>query len=452
MPLEVVVLAAGKGKRMHSKQPKVLHTIADKTLLQHVIDAAKGLQPQKIHVVYGHQGKQVKAALAHENINWVHQAEQRGTGHAVLQALEFVASDSEVLILVSDAPLIQLSTLRELLAAHEHSDLTLLTAKLDNPFGLGRIVTEGAKVKAIVEEKDASEEQKKITEINSGMMVCQSKHLQSWLPKLSSDNAQGELYLTDIVEMAVNEQRTVGKHVVSDAMEVQGINDKLQLEMVERAYQVRMAEALLKQGVHLRDKSRVDIRGELSCGQDVSIDVNTIFEGKVSIADDVSIGANCIIKDSTLHKGAVIHPNSVIEGADIGELAQVGPFARIRLGTELAKAAKIGNFVETKKILLGEGSKASHLTYLGDCVIGKNVNVGAGTVTCNYDGVNKHQTTLEDGVFIGSGTMLVAPVHVGTNATIGAGSTLRKDAPAEKLTLTAAPQKTVVSWQRPKKK
>lgn len=451
MALEVVILAAGKGKRMHSKKPKVLHTIANKPLLQHVIEQSQQVSAAKIHVVFGHQGELVQSAIDEPNINWVHQQQQLGTGHAVLQALEYIEPANDVLVLVSDIPLLQSAQLEQLINQAEGSDLTLLTAEVDNPFGLGRIVYQDGQISAIVEEKDATDSQRQIKEINSGVMICKAQHLQRWLPALKATNAQGEFYLTDIVSFALNENLKISKHMVDNAAEVQGINDLIQLEAAERAYQLRQVESLMAKGLIVKDKHRIDIRGQLICGQDIEVEPNVIFEGKVLIEDNVIIGANCIIKDSTISTGAVIHPNSIIEGATVGSQASVGPFARLRAGSELGMSSKVGNFVEVKKAQLGDGAKASHLSYVGDAVIGQNVNIGAGTITCNYDGVNKHQTIIGDEAFIGSGTQLVAPIEVGAGATIGAGTTLRRNAPQGELTLTASPQRTIKEWQRPKK-
>ena len=449
MALEVVILAAGKGTRMHSNKAKVLHCIANKSLLKQVVDAARSLDDvEKIHVVYGHQGEKVKQAIEGEQINWVHQAEQLGTGHAVLQAMEFVNRENDVLILYADVPLLSKETLSNLIKQALKSDLTILTAQLDNPFGLGRIIYQNQKIVAIVEEKDANDEQKQLQEINSGVMICNAKLLQRWLPSLKSNNAQGELYLTDVVALAVNEFLIVDKYKTFDPMEIQGINDLLQLEKVEREYQVRKVRDLMRKGLTVKDLNRIDIRGRLQCGHDNIVDVNVVFEGEVTIENDVYIAPNCIIRNSTIQNGAIIHENTIIDGSIVGEHAQVGPFARLRPGSELGTKSKVGNFVEMKKTKLGDGSKASHLSYIGDAIVGENVNIGAGTITCNYDGVNKHQTIIEDGAFIGSGTQLVAPVTVGAKATIGAGTTLRRNAPDEQLTLSLAAQKTIKDWQR----
>ncbi len=448
MALEVVILAAGKGTRMHSSKAKVLHSLANKPLLMHVVDVARSLTPENIHVVYGHQGDNVKQALASETINWVHQAKQLGTGHAVLQAMEFINSENDVLILYADVPLLSKETLLQLIDKNKNSALTILTAQLENPFGLGRIIYQDDKLTAIVEEKDASEAQKQVKEINSGVMIAKAQYFKKWLPSLKSNNAQAELYLTDVVGLAVTESLVVNKHLTYDSMEIQGINDLIQLEAVEREYQLRKVQSLMKQGLTVRDKSRVDIRGNLKCGQDNIVDINVIFEGNVTLEDNIYIAPNCIIKNSTIKSGAIIHENSIIDGSTVGEKAQIGPFARLRPGSQLGANSKVGNFVEMKKTTLGAGSKASHLSYIGDATIGKNVNIGAGTITCNYDGVNKHQTIIEDEAFIGSGSQLVAPIKVGSKATIGAGTTLRRNAPDEQLTLSMTTQKTIEGWQR----
>lgn len=451
MALEVVILAAGKGTRMRSQKPKVLHEVAGQPLLQHVLNTVKGINAKRVHVIYGHEGELVKKSFLDEKINWIEQIEQKGTGHAVLQALPFLEANNDVLILYADVPLLSLLSLLSLIEKGSQSALAVLTAHLDEPFGLGRILYEKDSVVGIVEEKDASPEQKKLKEINSGVMFTQVNHLVNWLPQLKSNNAQGELYLTDIVGLAVKDQLTVVAHQVSFPIEVQGVNDLIQLEEVERAYQLLTIEQLMKSGLTVRDKRRIDIRGQLICGLGCTLDVNVIFEGQVILEDSVSIGANCVIKNSTIKSGAVIHENSMIDGSVVGRNANVGPFARLRPGSELYEKSKVGNFVEMKKTTLGVGSKVSHLSYIGDATVGKNVNIGAGTITCNYDGVNKHKTFIGDGAFIGSGTQLVAPINVGENATIGAGTTLRKNASSEALTLTKSVQVTLSSWQRKEK-
>lgn len=451
MTFEVVVLAAGQGKRMCSDKPKVLHDLAGKPMLAHVVDQAGALNPSNIHIVYGHQGARIQAAFSDRGYQFIHQAQQLGTGHAVQQCLPSLNPDHHVIILVGDAPLIKTSTLQKLLDVALNSDLTLLTAEVDDPFGLGRILSEDdGQVKAIIEEKDATESQKAIKEINTGIMVCRAELLQDLLPQLKSNNAQAELYLTDIVGLAVSNGRKVNKLKLDDPREAMGVNDMLQLEQAERFYQLRQLETLMKQGVLVRDKKRVDIRGELICGKGVVIDCNVVFEGRVSLADNVTIGANCFIKDSTIGEAAVIHPNSMIDGSSVATQAQVGPFARLRVGSSLEERSRVGNFVEIKNSKLGIDSKASHLSYLGDSHIGSQVNIGAGTITCNYDGVAKHRTTIGNNAFIGSGTQLVAPIEVGENATIGAGTTLRRNAPAGELTLSKTQQQTIAGWKSKK--
>lgn len=457
MNLQIIILAAGQGKRMYSSIPKVLHQIAGKPMLTRVVETAQQLNPDVIHVIYGHGGEQLKNSLPDLPVHWVYQAEQLGTGHAVMQALPFIPPQTQVLVLSADVPLIQANTLRTLIecsntANYPKSVLTLLVAHLEDPSGLGRIVRNNqGEVSIIVEEKDANEQEKNIKEIYSGICCAMSDDLDKWLPRLSNDNAQSEYYLTEIIALAVASQTPIRTLGVKDKAEIQGVNNRLQLQQLERIWQVMQAEKLLQQGVTLTDAHRFDLRGELICGKDVFIDINCVFKGKVIIGDGCSIGPNCILTDVNLGAGCEIYANSVLEGCEIANDCAIGPFARLRAGTELAANCKIGNFVETKKAVFGEGSKASHLSYLGDVSLGKKVNVGAGTITCNYDGVNKHKTIIEDGVFVGSDTQFVAPVTVGANATIGAGSTIRKNVPAGELTLTESKQKTVYGWKRPVK-
>lgn len=438
---------------MKSALPKVLHQIAHKPLLGHVLDVAQQLGAGSTHVVYGHGGDQVKNALAHYNVIWVLQDKQLGTGHAVDQAAPGVADNQTVLILYGDVPLIQKETLVDLINAAANSALGLLTAKLDDPTGYGRIVrnAQGDVIK-IVEQKDASEEEKKITEINTGMLALNSTQLKSWLKKLENKNAQGEYYLTDIIGMAANEGVSINTVHPSSLKEIEGVNNKNQLAQLEREYQMDQAKKLMEQGVTFRDPARFDLRGELEVGRDVTIDVNVIIEGNVKIGDNVTIASNNVIKNSTIGNHVTIEPNCVIESSVIGDECVIGPFARVRPDTHLAKGAKIGNFVEIKKSNIGEGSKVNHLSYIGDTIMGKNVNIGAGTITCNYDGANKHQTVIGDNAFIGSDTQLVAPVEVGADATIGAGSTITHDVPKGELTLSRSPQKTRQGWKRPVKK
>lgn len=457
MPLHVVILAAGLGKRMHSTTPKVLHHLGGKPMLERVIETALALKPDGIYVVIGHGGVQIKQALADLPVNWVVQAEQLGTGHAVLQALPHVPMTSHLLVLSADVPLIQVETLEALISKCKSSEtnntpLALLLASPIDPTGLGRIVRDKRKqIISIIEEKDASPEQRQIKEIYSGICCASAADFQRWLPKLNSKNAQGEYYLTDIIAMAVADQVPIVSLQVSESAEVQGVNNRLQLQQLERVLQMRIASQLMLAGVTLADAARIDVRGEIECGKDVFIDVNTIFSGKVTLGDGCVIGANCSLNNVILGANSEILPNSVLDTCHIGDNCHVGPFARLRPGTTLASNCKIGNFVETKNAVLSSNSKASHLSYLGDVTIGKNVNIGAGTITCNYDGANKHQTVIEDGVFIGSDTQLVAPVTIGENATIGAGSTIYKNVPAGELTLTEAKQKVVSGWTRPSK-
>ena len=451
--LHIIILAAGQGTRMKSALPKVLHQLAHKSLLGHVLDVAGQLNAASIHVVYGHGGEQVKSALEHYNVNWVLQAEQLGTGHAVDQAAPDIEDNQTVLILYGDVPLIEKSTLVELIAAANGGALGLLTARLEDPTGYGRIIRNASgNVIRIVEQKDASDEEKQVDEINTGMLALSSTQLKDWLKKLENNNAQGEYYLTDVIGMAAKEDVTINTVHPSSLKEIEGINNKQQLAQLEREYQMDQAKKLMEQGVTLRDPARFDLRGELEVGRDVVIDVNVIIEGKVKIGDGVTIAANNIIKDTTIGSNVNIEPNCVIESAVIGDKCNIGPFARVRPDTQLANGAKIGNFVEIKKASIGEGSKVNHLSYIGDTTMGKDVNVGAGTITCNYDGANKHQTIIGDNAFIGSDTQLVAPVEVGEGATIGAGSTITHDAPKGELTLSRSPQKTRQGWKRPVKK
>lgn len=453
MNLQIIILAAGQGKRMYSDIPKVLHPIAGTPMLVRVVQAAQKLNPEAIHVIYGHGGEQIKNALPDLPVQWVLQEQQLGTGHAIMQALPHLPITSRVLILSGDVPLINADTLTALLSRHQTPGLTLLTADLDNPFGLGRILrNEREQIHAIIEEKDASAEQKAIQEIYSGICVANTADLARWLPTLNNDNAQGEYYLTDIIRLAVAEHTPVYSLKMGDVMQIQGVNNRQQLHELERIWQHRCAQNLLEQGVGIADANRIDIRGHLTCGKDVFIDVNCVFIGTVILGDRAIIGPNSVIIDSRIGQDCEVYSHSVIEKSVLDTACHVGPFARLRPGTHLAPHCKIGNFVETKKAVFDEGSKANHLSYLGDVTVGKKVNIGAGTITCNYDGANKYQTIIEDGAFIGSDTQLVAPVKVGKEATIGAGSTIRKDAPAGELTLTESRQKTVFGWKRPVKK
>jgi len=454
MQLNIVILAAGQGKRMNSSTPKVLHKLGGVAMLQRVVNTASSLNPDGIHVIIGHESDKIKKALPNLKVNWIVQDKQLGTGHAVLQALPHITKDSLILVLSGDVPLIQAGTLAKLIdITKENSNtLALLLAIIADPTGLGRITrNENNQITAIVEEKDATNSQKQIKEIFSGICCTTAENLQNWLPNLTNANAQKEYYITEIIHHAVASQLPVASLEVNDHMEILGVNDRLQLQQLERILQKQLAKDLMLKGVYIADQNRIDIRGELKCGKDVFIDVNTIFSGNVVIGDGSIIGANCILNEVTIGTNCEIHPNSLLDNCHIEDGAQVGPFARLRPGTHLGANSKIGNFVETKAAIFGENSKASHLSYLGDVTIGKNVNIGAGTITCNYDGVNKHKTIIEDGAFIGSDTQLVAPVTVGEKATIGAGSTIRKNAPANELTLTITTQKTIPGWKRPEK-
>jgi bifunctional UDP-N-acetylglucosamine pyrophosphorylase/glucosamine-1-phosphate N-acetyltransferase len=450
--LDIVILAAGQGKRMHSSLPKVLHPLAGWPLLAHVIAAAQALNPRRICIVYGHGGEQVAAAFAADGLTWVKQELQLGTGHALLQALPHLSPKGTTLVLYGDVPLIQPDTLRAMIA--NDRQLTLLTVQLADPHGYGRIVRNAKKqISKIVEEKDATPKQRVLREVNSGIMAIPAAKLAGWLKKISNRNAQGEYYLTDIVALALKDRVKIGSVAPHHGpWEILGVNDQQQLVHLERIHQLRVAERLLAAGVALADPSRLDVRGTLTCGRDVRIDINALFEGEVALGDGVTIGAHCVIRNATIGAGTRIEPFTHIDGADIGAHCNIGPYARLRPGTEIATEAHVGNFVEIKNSHLGAHSKANHLSYLGDTDLGRNVNVGAGTITCNYDGANKHRTVIEDDVFIGSDTQLIAPVTVKRGATIGAGSTITADAPADALTLSRAPQTTVAGWRRPQKK
>ena len=450
--LNVVILAAGMGKRMRSDLPKVLHLLAGKPLVSHVLDTARGLSPSSICVIYGHGGELVPTQLAGDDVQFARQEPQLGTGHAVQQALPFLKDAYPTLILAGDVPLTRLSSLQSLVEAAGMDRLGILTVNLTDPTGYGRIVRHDGKISEIVEHKDATAAQREITEVNSGIMIMPTTKLKYWLATLSNNNAQGEYYLTDVIARAVAD----GVELVSAQPEAEwetlGVNSKAQLAELERFYQRNAADGLLEQGVTLMDPARIDVRGTLHCGKDVTIDVGCIFEGRVSIEDGVQIGAYCIIKDAHIAARTNIKPYSHIEGSQVGVAAQIGPYARLRPGTVLAEDVHIGNFVEVKNAQIGAHSKANHLSYLGDSTVGARVNVGAGTITCNYDGVNKFRTVIEDDVFIGSDSQLIAPVTVGRGATLGAGTTLSKDAPAGQLTVSRARQLTIPGWQRPVKK
>jgi bifunctional UDP-N-acetylglucosamine pyrophosphorylase/glucosamine-1-phosphate N-acetyltransferase len=449
--ISVVILAAGQGTRMRSKLPKVLQPLAGRPLLEHVVATAETLNPKKICVVYGHGGELVLEHFDGRAVEWALQEPQLGTGHAVQQAVPFLSDDEVVVIVYGDVPLVESGTIKRLASAAATGP-AILTVFEDDPTGYGRIVRDSTgAVAAIVEHKDASENQRRIDEVNTGLLACPVKQLKPWLDALKSDNAQGEYYLTDIVASAVADGVAVTAVIGDSATEVMGINDKAQLAIAERAFQLRAANALLTAGVTLIDPARVDIRGSLTCGSDVSIDINSVFSGDVVLGDNVSIGPNCVISNTTIAAGTTVNANCVFEDAVVGEDCDLGPFARLRPGTELKRQARVGNFVEIKKTVLGVGSKANHLTYLGDALIGDGVNIGCGTITCNYDGANKHQTIIGDNAFIGSGVELVAPVNIGEGATIGAGSTIGKDAPAGELTVQRSKQASIKGWKRPTK-
>ncbi len=451
MKFSAVILAAGKGTRMRSNKPKVLHTFAGKTMVKHVIDACESLGAQNIHLVYGHGGDQMKAELSAERVQWVLQAEQLGTGHAVNQAAPEFSDDEKVLILYGDVPLISTDTINKLLESQPENGIALLTVVLDNPMGYGRIVRENGAVTAIVEQKDATEQQKLINEVNTGVMVATGGDLKRWLSELKNDNAQGEYYLTDVIAAAHAEGREIGTAHPASPIEVEGVNDRAQLARLERAHQFAQAKDLLDQGLMIRDPNRFDLRGSLEFGMDNEIDVNVIIEGKVVLGDNITIGAGCVLKDCKIDSNTVVRPYSVIEDAIVGEECTVGPFSRLRPGAELAKDAHIGNFVEVKNTYLGEGSKANHLTYLGDAEIGKGVNVGAGVITCNYDGANKFKTIIGDDVFVGSDSQLIAPVTIGNGTTIGAGSTVTKNVAENELYISRAKDRRISNWRRPVK-
>jgi bifunctional UDP-N-acetylglucosamine pyrophosphorylase / glucosamine-1-phosphate N-acetyltransferase len=437
---------------MRSALPKVLQPLAGRPMLRHVIECAQALGARDICVVYGHGGETVPAAFPGESLRWVLQAQQLGTGHAARQAMPGTPDANRVLILFGDVPLIRASTLASMLDTCGPGEVAVLTVDMDDPHGYGRIVRENGNVVRNVEQKDASEAEQAIHEINTGVLCAPAVKLKSWLSRLGNANAQGEYYLTDVIETAASEGVLVHGVKAADWKEVMGINDRKQLAEAERALQRRLVEELMTQGVSFADPARVDIRGKLECGQDVFIDVNAVFEGDVTLSDNVKIESGNVVRNSRLGAGTVVHPNCHIEGATTGAACEIGPFARLRPGAELGNDVKIGNFVEVKKSTIADGSKVNHLSYIGDTAIGTKVNVGAGTITCNYDGANKHRTVIGDGAFIGSGVELVAPVEVGAGATIGAGSTISKPAPPDTLTVARARQVTVPGWQKPVKK
>jgi bifunctional UDP-N-acetylglucosamine pyrophosphorylase/glucosamine-1-phosphate N-acetyltransferase len=452
-PLAVVILAAGAGKRMKSALPKVLQPLAGRPLLQHVLDTARTLDPAAIHVVYGHGGAALRQAFAHESVSWVLQAQQLGTGHALMQVLPHLRADQRALILYGDGPLITTQTLQALLQAAGRDDVGLLTVNAGNPEGYGRVLRNAqGRVQGIVEEQDATPKQRRVRECNTGVITLPVNRLTGWLARLNNRNAQGEFYLTDVIALAVRDRVAVQPLIAADEQEVQGVNDRVQLAAAESAWRARQSRQLMLEGVTLIDPARVDVRGAVIAGQDVVIDVNVVLEGDVKLGDGVRIGPNCLIRNTEIAAGTEVFANCLIDRAVIGPACRIGPFARVRPETVLADHVHIGNFVEVKKARIGARTKANHLTYLGDATIGADVNVGAGTVTCNYDGVNKSVTTIEDDVFIGSGSMLVAPVHIGAGANIGAGSTISRSAPAGQLTVARARTVSIPGWKRPVKR
>ncbi|MBM2830259.1 MAG: glmU [Gammaproteobacteria bacterium] len=453
MNLSIVILAAGQGTRMKSEIPKVLHKLAGKTLLEHVYHAASALKHRDILIVYGYGGEKIKTQLAHLPMTWIKQAKQLGTGHAVKQALPDIPDDDLVLILNGDVPLVTSVTLKQLVVAARDTGFGLLTSTIDDPSGYGRIIrNKKGKLLRIVEEKDANEVERSICEINTGMMVIAAKSLKRWIKKLDNKNTRKEFYLTDIIEIAARDGATINTIKPDSPVEIRGINNRVQLAEMERYYQYIQAHQLMRRGVTIMDPARFDLRGDLEIGEDVLIDINVLFEGRLKIGNDVSIGANCCIKDTIIADNVEILPNCVIDNAIIGSGCRIGPFSRIRPDTHLDENVHIGNFVEIKKSTLGQGTKINHLSYIGDTEVGRDVNIGAGTITCNYDGANKHKTIIEDNVFIGSDTQLVAPVTVGSGATIGAGTTITKNVKAGVLAISRAEQKSIRNWKRPKKK
>lgn len=452
MKVEVVILAAGQGKRMKSRLPKVLNAVAGMPLLEHVLRTAQGLEPTAIHVVIGHGSEQVQKALSHYDVNWVVQAQQLGTGHAVLQALPAISNDSVVLVLYGDVPLIRLSTLKTLVQKAQTGP-GLLTARLQNPEGYGRILRDekGALI-GVVEDKDASLIQREIQEINTGLLAAPHRDFLAYLPRVKSENQQGEYYLPDILGLAVANGKTVSTCVANSELEILGVNDRVQLNQVERECQRLQAEQLMREGVNIADPARLDIRGSLSCGEDVSIDINVVCEGNVTLGNRVAIGANCVLSDVSVADDSVIHPMSHLQEAVIGKACSVGPYARLRPGTVLSEGARIGNFVETKKASIGPGSKVNHLSYIGDSELGALVNIGAGTITCNYDGANKHKTDIGSGAFIGSNSTLVAPLQIEEQGFVGAGSTITGTVPKGSLAVSRARQRNIEGWTRPAKR
>ena len=451
MALSVVILAAGKGTRMRSSLPKVLHPIAHKPMVQHVIDAAKALNAQSLNVVYGFAGDQLTNAIDDPSVQWVKQSEQLGTGHAVKQAMVNVNDKDDVLVLYADVPLIGVDTLQSLIDIKPDNGIGLLTVNLEQPFGYGRILRDNGTIVGIREHKDATEQERAVNEVNTGILIANGGQLKGWLDNLSNDNASGEYYLTDIIEMCHSEQNQIISAQPATALEVEGANNRIQLATLEREYQRLQAQQLMLNGATLRDPARIDVRGEISMGEDIVIDVNVILEGAVKLGNNVTIGANCVITNSQIGDNAVIKPNSILEDAVVGDNCSVGPFARLRPGSQMLEHSAVGNFVEMKKTTLGVGSKAGHLAYLGDALIGEKVNIGAGTITCNYDGVNKSKTIIGDGAFIGSNSSLVAPVEIGQNVTVGAGSTITKTINENELAVARGKQINIKGWQRPVK-
>ena len=452
MQLEVIILAAGQGTRMKSALPKVLHPLAGRPLLVHVVETALSLQPGAVHVVIGHGAERVQEQLAGYPVRWVVQEQQLGTGHGVLQALPAVSPDSTVLVLYGDVPLISGATLAALVAMAATGP-ALLTARVADPAGYGRILRDAAgALLGVVEHKDATDEQREITEINTGLLAAPARDLLAYLPRVGNDNKQGEYYLPDILGMAVAQGRVVASCEAASEIEVLGVNDRVQLNQLEREFQRRQAESLMRAGVAVADVNRLDIRGSVTCGVDVSIDVNVVFEGNVYLGDGVTIGPNCVLQDVSVAAGATIHAMSHLQEAQIGERCSVGPFARLRPGTVMAEGARVGNFVETKKADIGVGSKVNHLSYIGDCVMGDHVNIGAGTITCNYDGANKHKTEIGPGVFVGSNSTLVAPLQIAEQGFVAAGSTITRAVGKAELAVSRSRQRNIEGWQRPGKK
>ncbi len=452
MALLPIILAAGQGSRMNSSLPKVLHPIGGKPMLQHVIDSCEQLDSESIGVIVGHGAEQVKQNIMANNATWVLQTEQKGTGHAVLQATNLMSDDDLIIIAYGDVPLIKAETLNQLASKLDKAILAVLTTKLDKPFGYGRIIRDDeTKIQCIIEEKDANSEEKKVSEVNSGFIAAKGVDLKRWLHQIKPNNAQDEYYLTDCIAMAVEEGGIVDSVICEDPLEVEGVNDRTQQAKLERAYQNEQAHKLMLAGVTLADPARIDIRGTISAGKDVFLDINTVIIGNVVLGSNVVIQPNCVIQNSDIGDNCTIKANSVIESAQIGNSCDIGPFARIRPGTIMNNEAKVGNFVEVKKSIIGHGSKVSHLSYIGDTTMGDNVNIGAGTITCNYDGANKFQTIIGDEVFVGSDTQLVAPVNIANGSTIGAGSTITKDTPENELTLSRSKQMTLKGWSRPVK-